>query len=824
MTDYLKQYGQQLLAAGYEVLPIKPGAKRPPLKNWELLEITPELVDQWLANGNAKAGVGVRTAKTPAVDLDIRDQETVDRMVDWCQTNIGQTVVRIGQAPKTLLVYRTDKPFTKLSSKKYVDWLGQEHRIEILGQGQQFVSFAIHPDTGRPYEWIGESIADIPADRLPVLTAAKAAELIAYFEATVPEDWELVAQGKLPVQNAGDADEAFLSNYKAPSNLDRAAIEEELQYISPDEYETWVQVGMALHHQYQGWHEGWEVWDNWSQLSDKYVGSEQTEAKWDSFKAGTAGVTIGTVFFLADKGRKQASRERMALWESKLQGCNDYLVLMGEVAPELGKMFAYDPGLLELFAERLKKRAKEITGAPVRVDVIRKAMNPKAGLPKVQRHYDWLEHWTYDLSTDRFFHLEEKTFLSEKAFNAQYDRLLLTDAERTEGNATPANRASMVALNDAAIPTVSGVRYMPGAGDLFLFEGQQMANRYKDNTGAQVPAFRSPEDKEAIALFKAHLEFLIEGPAERTVLLDFLTYIVQNPGKRVKWAVMLQGPEGNGKSYLHGLMGKILGPENVSAVAGKRLEGQWTDWAEGNILTCIEEIKFQGHNRFDALNSLKPYITNEVIEVTRKHQSSYQAPNTTSYLMFTNFQDAMPLDRSDSRYYVIFSRLKTTQEVQDFVAENPVYFSRLFEKTFDRAGAIKGWLLERELSEGFNANKRAPDSAAKAYMIELSKTDDECILEELLEDADNPLLTEDALSTTELLDLWKARHGSDRAPQTSRLNRMLIKLGWQKMVQNGQDRVKIGGRPHRVWTKFPGRLTFEEVRGRYQPGAGESDF
>ena len=69
-----------------------------------------------------------------------------------------------------------------------------------------------------------------------------------------------------------------------------------LKYISPDSYEDWITVGMALKH------EGLsvDVWDSWSRGSSKYREGE-CAAKWNSFNEmhGGAPVTGGTLIALA---------------------------------------------------------------------------------------------------------------------------------------------------------------------------------------------------------------------------------------------------------------------------------------------------------------------------------------------------------------------------------------------------------------------------------------------------------------------------------------------------------------------------------------------
>jgi len=113
-------------------------------------------LSRWLNNGFSNGGVGVLTRNIPAIDLNILDPAIVQQLADWCETYIGKTVQRVGRAPKRLLVYRTNEPFAKMASKKYVDSSGQTHQIEILGDGQQFVAYGTHPETGKSYEWISE--------------------------------------------------------------------------------------------------------------------------------------------------------------------------------------------------------------------------------------------------------------------------------------------------------------------------------------------------------------------------------------------------------------------------------------------------------------------------------------------------------------------------------------------------------------------------------------------------------------------------------------------------------------------------------------------
>lgn len=88
-----------------------------------------------------------------------------------------------------------------------------------------------------------------------------------------------------------------------------------LNYISPDDYEVWYQVGMAL--KAEGY--SCDEWDRWSQGSSKYHAGD-CEKKWNSFQS--VGVTGAYVTMLAKEGgwepakTSTASEPRFLAWDA----------------------------------------------------------------------------------------------------------------------------------------------------------------------------------------------------------------------------------------------------------------------------------------------------------------------------------------------------------------------------------------------------------------------------------------------------------------------------------------------------------------------------
>lgn len=74
-----------------------------------------------------------------------------------------------------------------------------------------------------------------------------------------------------------------------------AMAEEALRHLSPDDYEAWIEIGMACKADLGA--AGFMVWDAWSQQSPKYVSKEMAK-RWNGFKPSK--ITIGTVFGRAE--------------------------------------------------------------------------------------------------------------------------------------------------------------------------------------------------------------------------------------------------------------------------------------------------------------------------------------------------------------------------------------------------------------------------------------------------------------------------------------------------------------------------------------------
>lgn len=83
--------------------------------------------------------------------------------------------------------------------------------------------------------------------------------------------------------------QALSESNEQPVGLTTSQLKECLDVLPEDmDYDKWVQVGMAIHHETQG--EGFDIWDEWSQRSPKYTDRDYGIERWNSFGKGSGRV------------------------------------------------------------------------------------------------------------------------------------------------------------------------------------------------------------------------------------------------------------------------------------------------------------------------------------------------------------------------------------------------------------------------------------------------------------------------------------------------------------------------------------------------------
>lgn len=302
-SSHMARYGARLVTNGYAILPIAPGTKKPgrfqrgawvdyPEWNRHAARSTTEVeVATWSAWPDC--GVGLVGGAVAAIDIDIvEDAELALKIEKLARDRLGDTpALRIGRAPKRLLVYRTAEPFRGI----------KRHPLEVLCLGQQFLAYATHPDTGAPYAWPEEGLADLDISDLPAITADEA---LAFLEAAQTMLPEAVRQRGFAVTPAAHP---HLTGHNQTGTL--PAIQAALEWLPNAEldYDSWMRIGMALKGALGD--AGQDVFAQWSAQAAKDVPATTLKA-WTSFKPDRIGA--GTIYHLAlERGWKPDASLRL---------------------------------------------------------------------------------------------------------------------------------------------------------------------------------------------------------------------------------------------------------------------------------------------------------------------------------------------------------------------------------------------------------------------------------------------------------------------------------------------------------------------------------
>lgn len=728
---FLAKHGLSVLVNGFNLYPVKHRTKGIYDDGWQQSVATRELLDQWLED-QPKAGISIITGAVIAVDIDVYNAEVSDQLTTLAFDMLGDTIRRVGQKPKSLLVYRISTPIAKASTSFFSTGDSKRSRVEVLGKGQQFVAFNIHPDTQKPYEWFGGDPSNTSIWELPEVTPEQVTEFLDACEKILSGRFQKIKSNKRQVSKSSMTDEDMLeafNNKKRPLKIDRDEIDKSLAAVAQyaGDYDFWLQIGMALHHQYRGSDEGLVIWDEWSSECSNYE-DDACQKKWSSFDQNTtSGVTFATVLHFSNIERVEERWRKLATYKERISNCESVSVLADSICRTIAEDRDITQPIRAILASAVAHKSKQL-GSPISAADAKKFVRPLSiedSRPSAVRDsHPWLSDWVYVGPDEIFFDLRTKEKLSERAFNAKHNRLLLSVSDRQEGRAVPEIVASNLALNVAEIPFVSGVAHRPGdiVEDMFEFQGRTFANSWRDTGVAPVAEWAwTDRQAEVVECIIRHAH--ICAPEKPEVFLSFLAHVVQKRGGKIRWAPLLVGAQGSGKSVWANIMAGVLGYGNAQSIPQSVLASGFLRSLMQAELTVLEELKARSH-RYDIENALRDLVSNPWATTTEKNLTALTQPNHTNFIGTSNYDDALPLEPGDRRWYVESSLLKTDQDVAKFNEDHPNHYEMLASVEFDAelSAAVRGFFLAYPLCKEFtDAKVAAPRTQAKRRMIGVSE-------------------------------------------------------------------------------------------------------
>lgn len=174
-----------VLANGYQPIAVKSGDKAPAGLAWTMTRGLPPVSDNALNTGILCDGL------CPA-DIDVDDADAVEAIVKVFDEVAGHTPLVRGRSnsPRRLLLYRA--PDGSRPRKRVIK-LGSLGKVELLGLGQQFVAYGMHP-SGVEFEWPESGPDVVKRSDMLILTPEHEAEI----ERRLRSTFDLVAEASEP--------------------------------------------------------------------------------------------------------------------------------------------------------------------------------------------------------------------------------------------------------------------------------------------------------------------------------------------------------------------------------------------------------------------------------------------------------------------------------------------------------------------------------------------------------------------------------------------------------------------------------------------------
>lgn len=198
-----------------------------------------------------------------------------------------------------------------------------------------------------------------------------------------------------------------------------------------------------------------------------------------------------------------------------------------------------------------------------------------------------------------------------------------------------------------------------------------------------------------------------------------LCWIFQNPGKKLPHSIIVQGPQGSGKSMFFNAFSQLAGlnhPFKSYALTLNQAALEDKHNAEfANKLIIVAEEAISSGEKWNFPNIYKELVSGETHRIRPLFTDAYYVKNYGNYILISNEVLPLPLEMDDRR---------------NFVIETPPPLSKEFYKEvreWVNGGGLSSLMYEvlnEDLSD-FEPYENPPTSAAKKDLIHVSMSSDD---------------------------------------------------------------------------------------------------
>lgn len=300
-------------------------------------------------------------------------------------------------------------------------------------------------------------------------------------------------------------------------------------------------------------------------------------------------------------------------------------------------------------------------------------------------------------------------------------------------------------------------------------------------------------------------------------MLCWMSYPIQNPGAKLKSAIVIHGPQGTGKSMVFESYAHIYGEYAMILNQGAIEDKFNADWSERKLFILADEIVARAEMHH-LKNQLKNFITGEWVRVNPKNVAAHKERNHMNIVFSSNEDQPVVLENDDRRHLVIWTPPKLPPEYYAEVAA---------EIEQGGVAALHHYLLEYDIGD-FKPWTLPPMTQAKQDLIAIGADS----IERFLSDWQAGDLDEVPFCPCGSSDLYRVylrwcRDNGEKYPRTSAqfLGRIKKRDGWHAGHKDRQVHINMPGtKRQRVVVPSVRALVDAATRGDdYRKRDGESE-
>lgn len=439
-------------------------------------------------------------------------------------------------------------------------------------------------------------------------------------------------------------------------------------------------------------------------------------------------------------------------------------------------------------------------GAPI--ELVKPSQVVESGAPLIRSGYQFIggtqlvEHFkgcVYVADSHRILTPNGQMLKSEQ-FNAMYGGYVFA---LDEGNEKTTKKAFEAFTENQCImfPKVDRSTFRPdlAQGTIIEEDGLRHVNVYVPVSVPSVQGDVSP--------FLIHLQKLLPDGRDRDILLSYMAACVQYKGVKFKWAPLIQGVEGNGKTLFTMCVMAAIGERYSHMPPAQEIGEKFNAWLFDKIFIGVEDI-YVPEQKLELIEILKPMITGERLAKRAMQQDQVMHRLCANFIFNSNHKNAVRKTANDRRFAIFYT---AQQEHIDIIRDrmDGDYFPRLYDWLKREGGfaAVTHYLEHYNIPAQYNPAthcQRAPETSSTHEAVNASLGSVEQEILEAIEEGRQGFAN-GWVSSKALDNLLKSLR-AERAVPVGKRREMMRTLGydWHPALKDGRVNNVImidGGKP-----------------------------